>query len=129
VLAGSADFIDRARRYKHMFGGAMRQAGVIAAAGVYALDRNVDRLAQDHANARRLAEGIAANPKVRILYPVDTNILYFHVDGYAPAEFAKAAHDRGVRFSAVGGAVRAVTHLDVDPNQIEAAIDIVNAMV
>jgi threonine aldolase len=72
VLAGSAEFIDRARRYKHMFGGAMRQAGVIAAAGLYALDHHIERLAQDHANARRLAEGLSRSPKVKILYPADT---------------------------------------------------------
>lgn len=128
VLAGSRDFIDRARRYKHLFGGAMRQAGIIAAAGVYALDRHIDRLADDHANAKRLAEGLAQLPRVKLVYPADTNIIFFQVDGYAPQDFAKAAAERGVRFSAVGGGVRGVTHLDVTREQVERAISIVAAM-
>lgn len=129
VLAGSQAFVDRARRYKHLFGGAMRQAGIIAAAGVYALEHHVGRLADDHANARRLAEGLSGVPRVRLLDPVETNVVFFHVDGFAPADFARAAHDRGVRFSAVGGAVRAVTHLDVSADEIDRAIAIVRELV
>lgn len=129
VLAGSQAFIDRARRYKHLFGGAMRQAGIIAAAGVYALEHHIDRLKDDHAHARRLAEGLSGLPGVRLLYPVQTNILYFQVEGFSPPDFARAAHDRGVRFSAVGGAVRAVTHLDVSTHEVDRAVAILRELV
>jgi threonine aldolase len=128
VLAGSNAFIDRARRWKQAFGGGMRQAGIIAAAGIYALEHHVARLADDHANARLLETGLRAIPGVRVLYPADTNILFFHVDGHTPPAFAEAASRHGVRFSAVGGAVRAVTHLDVTRQQVEAAIGIVRRL-
>ena len=128
VLAGSHAFIDRARRYKHLFGGAMRQAGIIAAAGVFALDRNIDRIADDHANARRLAEGLSKLPRVKLVYPPSTNIVFFQVEGFSPTDFTQAAAERGVRFSAVGGGIRGVTHLDVSHDQVEQAISILSAM-
>jgi threonine aldolase len=111
VLAGSAELIDEAWRYKQMWGGAMRQAGIVAAAGLYALDHHVERLADDHANARTLAEGLAEIDGIE-LDPerVATNIVVFEVPD-APA------------FCAVGPRqVRAVTHLDVDAAGIEEAI-------
>lgn len=126
VIAGTADFIGRAKRWKHAFGGAMRQAGIIAAAGVYALQHNIDRLKDDNANAKLLAEGIAESPRVKLLYPADTNIVFFEVEGFTtPNEFAKFASANGVRFSAVGGGVRAVTHLDVTREQVMSAVAIV----
>jgi threonine aldolase len=123
VLAGEKEFIDRARRYKHAFGGAMRQAGIIAAAGVYALKNNIERLKDDHANARLLAEGLSQSPRVMLLYPADTNIVFFEVGGMTPPQFCEAALKQGVRFSAVGGGVRGVTHLDVSRANVMAGVD------
>jgi threonine aldolase len=123
-LAGSSDLISEAWRYKQMWGGAMRQAGVIAAAGVYALDHHVQRLADDHANARRLAEGLAAIGGVAIdPAAVETNIVAFEVAD-APA-FCAALEAEGVLMGALGATrVRAVTHLDVDAAGIEQALEV-----
>jgi threonine aldolase len=121
-MAGSADLISEAWRYKQMWGGAMRQAGVIAAAGLYALDQHVDRLADDHANARRLAEGLAAIDGITIdPASVETNIVVFEVSD-APA-FCAALEGEGVLMGPLGAdRVRAVTHLDVDADAIERAL-------
>jgi threonine aldolase len=126
VLAGSRDFIDRAWRFKQRFGGAMRQAGIIAAGCVYALDHNVERLADDHRNAKRLATRLAALPGLRIApADVETNILMIDVaaTGRTAADIAReldAAH--GVRVSTFGTkTVRAVTHLDVSAEDVERA--------
>jgi threonine aldolase len=122
VLAGSRQLIDEAWRYKQMWGGAMRQAGIVAAAGLYALDHHVERLAEDHENARALAEGLAELHGVE-LDPddVETNIIVFGVpDAEAFCAGIKAA---GVLMYAIGPQrVRAVTHLDVDRAGIEQAI-------
>jgi threonine aldolase len=121
-LAGSGDLISEAWRYKQMWGGAMRQAGVIAAAGLHALDHHVDRLADDHANARRLAEGLAEIEGVTIdPASVETNIVVFGVAD-APA-FCAALEADGVLMGPLGpDRVRAVTHLDVDADGIERAL-------
>jgi threonine aldolase len=121
-LAGSADLISEAWRYKQMWGGAMRQAGVIAAAGLYALDHHVERLADDHANARRLADGLAAIEGVTIEpASVETNIVVFEVAD--AAAFCAALEADGVLMGRLGPrAVRAVTHLDVDAAGIERAL-------
>jgi threonine aldolase len=121
-LAGSSDLIAEAWRYKQMWGGAMRQAGVIAAAGLYALDHHVDRLADDHENARRLAEGLAAIEGITIdPATVETNIVVFDVAG--AAAFCAALEAAGVLMGPVGASrVRAVTHLDVDAAGIEVAL-------
>ena len=125
VLAGSRAFIDEAWAWKHRMGGAMRQSGVLAAAGLYALDHNVERLAQDHANARRLAEMIGGLAGVRVMNPeVDTNIVFFDPSpsGRRPKDIVAALAKRGVRMGAsYGGMIRAVTHLDVGADDIEAA--------
>ena len=122
-LAGSQEFIDAAWRYKQMLGGAMRQAGIIAAAGLYALDHHVERLADDHARARRLADGIAAMPGVTLdPADVETNIVVFGVDD-ARAVVARLASEHDVRMGAIGPhAVRAVTHLDVDDAGVDRAL-------
>jgi threonine aldolase len=121
-LAGPAAFIEEAWRWKQMLGGAMRQSGIVAAAGLYSLEHHVERLADDHARARRLAEGLAALPGV-VLDPatVDTNIVIFEVpDAHA---FGAALADEGVAMSVFGARrVRAVTHLDVDDEGIERAL-------
>jgi threonine aldolase len=128
VLAGARDFIKDARRLKHLFGGAMRQAGIIAAAGVYALEHHVARLAEDHAHAKMLAQALAELPKVR-LNPADveTNIVIFDVGATgSPAEqIDEQLEKEGVRVSVVGCTkLRAVTHLDITRQDILRAIDV-----
>lgn len=128
VLVGSREFIGRARRYKQIFGGAMRQAGIAAAACLYALDHHVDRLADDHDNARRLAEGLAALPGVTLPYGKPaTNIVFVDVagTGLSAGEFVARCTAAGVRLVPAAGRVRAVTHLDVDRAAIEAALEAV----
>ena len=122
VLAGSRELIEEAWRWKQMTGGAMRQAGILAAACVYALDNHVDRLAEDHENARLLAEGLAEIDGVGLdPETVETNIVLFDVDD-GPALVERIA-DR-VELQAVGPTrVRAVTHLDVDAAGIERALE------
>jgi threonine aldolase len=127
VLAGSRAFIAEAWRFKQRFGGAMRQAGIIAAGGVYALRHHVERLAEDHEHARRLAwglaeiRGIALDPR-----EVQTNIVIFDVGGTgltAEAFVERCAREHNVRFSSLGPAlVRAVTHLDISREDVERAI-------
>jgi threonine aldolase len=124
-LAGSRELIDEAWRYKQMWGGALRQAGIIAAAGLYALDHNVERLADDHANARVLAEGLAAIPGVRLdADRVETNIVIFEVDD--AFALVGTLHDAGVEVTPLGPArVRMVTHLDVDRAGCERAVSVI----
>ena len=127
VLAGSAEFVDRAWRFKHQFGGAMRQAGLIAAAGIYALENHVERLAQDHANARHFAELIAAIPGIRVdLDSVQTNMIYFDTgdSGVSAPEVRERLRALGVRIGDIDDTVmRAVTHIDVDRQGVEDAAD------
>jgi threonine aldolase len=130
LLAGSRAGIDVARRHRRMLGGAMRQAGILAAAGIYALDHNVHRLAEDHANARLIAERLAASPAIG-LEPgdVQTNIIVFElaVEAGAPdaASFVAACRERGVLLNAFGPrVVRGVTHLDVDARSCESAAEV-----
>jgi threonine aldolase len=127
VICGSADFIGRARRVRKMLGGGMRQAGIIAAAGIVALERMVERLAEDHANARRLAEGLAKVPGLQLdLSSVQTNIVILRVAGgpAATAELVKGCAARKVKVHAMGpAAIRCVTHKDVDGDDITRALD------
>jgi threonine aldolase len=126
ALAGSREFIAQAWRLKQQMGGAMRQAGIIAAGGVYALRRHVNRLAEDHVNARRLAEGLSKLPGVALdPASVETNIVIFELKGAVDAKRVLAGLlARGVRMGAMGPrTVRAVTHLDVSAPQIERALE------
>ena len=132
VICGSADLVGRARRVRKMLGGGMRQAGVIAAAGLVALERMVDRLAEDHANARRLAEGVATLPGAVIdLATVQTNIVIFRIERPrstpAPAlakELVDGCLARKVKIHAIGpAAIRCVTHKDVDAEDVGRALD------
>jgi threonine aldolase len=126
VLAGSKSFVHEAWRVKQQIGGAMRQAGIIAAACIYALDHHVDRLAEDHANARHLAEGLAEIPGIELdPATVETNIVWFDVRGRRGAdEVAAALKEQGVLIGSYGQSrMRAVTHLDIDRAGTEAALD------
>ena len=126
LIAGSERLMHRARMEKHRFGGAMRQAGIVAAAGIYALDHNVERLADDHARARRLAEGWAAAgvPVDRAL--VETNFVQVDVGslGLGEWEAVDLMRGEGVFLSRTmkPGVLRAVTHLDIDDDDVEEAL-------
>jgi threonine aldolase len=126
VLAGSSELIEEAWRFKQMTGGALRQSGILAAACIYALDHNVERLAADHAHARRLAAGLAAVPGIALdPEAVETNIVIFAVED-APALAARLA-DR-VELSVMGPrTLRAVCHLDVDAADVDSALEAIAA--
>jgi threonine aldolase len=133
VLAGPKDFILEAWRWKHRLGAAMRQSGIVAAAGVYALENNVERLAEDHANARYLAELVADIPGVTLFNPkVETNIVFFDPAGAGLTGQAMLAPlvAKGVRMgSTYGSMVRAVTHHDVSRVDMESAARAVREVV
>ncbi len=127
VLATSGDRIDDVWRWKQRLGGAMRQAGILAAAGVHALDRHVDRLADDHRHARRFAEGVAGIDGLDLdLDSVESNIVYFEVEesvGRTGREISASLAERGVSIGALGPRLlRAVTHLDVAAADVDTAL-------
>ena len=129
ALAGSKEMIREARRHRKLFGGGMRQSGIIAAGALYGLEHNIERLAQDHANAQILADAIRESPGLT-LSPghVDTNMVIFEIDSaYATAdEFVVQLKESRVLVLAVSPRrVRAVTHLDVSQAEVERASSIV----
>ncbi|KAB2909275.1 MAG: aminotransferase class I/II-fold pyridoxal phosphate-dependent enzyme [Ignavibacteriales bacterium] len=126
VIAGTKEFIQEAFRFRKAWGGGTRQLGVLAAAGIYALQNNRERLADDHRNAQTLAEAIANMPQFRIdAQRVETNILLFSHTSKSPEEVINECEEKGLRLSPGPiGTVRAITHLDVSKNDIIAAIEI-----
>ena len=128
LIAGPAAEIARAVRFRRMFGGAMRQAGILAAAGLYALEHNLSRLPEDHAHARLIAERVSKLPGVQLdLSTVQSNIVIFHMEVGAPdaAAIAARARDAGVLLSVFGARkLRAVTHLDVSREDCVSAAEI-----
>jgi threonine aldolase len=134
VLAGSRDLIGRAHRYRRMAGGAMRQAGILAAAGSYALANHVERLADDHANAHLLGTELLRGDDVELdVATVQTNIVVFRLVERRgvpdAATFVERCRDRGVLLNPLGPrTVRAVTHLDVDADQCRAAAKVMRAV-
>jgi len=131
MVCGSADFIAEARRSRKVVGGGMRQAGILAAAGIVALERIAGRMADDHARARRLAEGLAEIPGVEVA-PVATNILYFGLTdevSKSPEAVVAGLDERGVRvLGRVNGRFRAVTHYWIGDEDIETAIQATRAV-
>lgn len=127
MVCGSADFIAEARRARKVLGGAMRQVGIVAAAGIVALENMTDRLIDDHARARRLADGFAKLPGVEVS-PVTTNIVYFQVlkgASVSPQEVEASLADRGVQvISRGGGRFRAVTHYGIGDTEVERALQV-----
>ncbi len=125
VLAGSARFIDEAWRWKQRMGGAMRQAGIVAAAGLYALEHHVDRLAEDHENARRFGEIVSRGEGVRLAFEtIETNIIFVDVSGagVSARDVRARLEDRGINIGDQSETLlRAVTHLDVSRAQVEEA--------
>jgi threonine aldolase len=128
LIAGSSQLMARARRGKHFFGGAMRQAGIVAAAALYALDHHVDRIAEDHARARRLGEGLAEAAVKIDLEQVETNFVQIDVgpDRAGAIERMKA-NDVLVSTTVHPTLVRAVTHLDITDEDVDVAIDAIPA--
>lgn len=124
VLVGSAPLIAKARRTRKMLGGGLRQVGILAAAGLYALEHHVARLADDHANAKALAEGLASFSQLKVAMP-DTNIVFVEVDGVIAEDFSAHLAARGIGITSAYGAIkqRWVTHLDVDRAAVEDALD------
>lgn len=128
VLCGPAEFIGRGRRMRKMLGGAMRQAGVLAAAGLYALDHNVERLVEDHDHARLLGEGLVEIDGLKIeLKNVQSNMVFVEMakDGMNALEYAAKLKERGVLVNALGKtSLRAVTHLGITREDIKKAIEV-----
>jgi threonine aldolase len=131
LLAGSRELIDRAWREKHLFGGAMRQAGIVAAAGIYALDNHVERLADDHARARRLAEALAGAGVPVDLEKVESNFVQIDLEPLAVERGDALARlrDAGVGLSSTihPTVIRAVTHLEIDDEDIRRAARVIPA--
>ena len=124
VLAGSADLIDEAHKWRKMLGGGLRQAGIVAAAGLYALEHHIDRLADDHANAARLADGLAAVDGVKI-DSCATNMVFIRIDDEVCGGSGLGGElaERGIVTRWSGSQARLVTHLDVSAEDIETVID------
>jgi threonine aldolase len=129
LVAGSAELMVAARRAKHLFGGAMRQAGIVAAAGVYALDHHVDGIAEDHARARRLAEGWHDAGLAVDVEQVETNFVHLDLGplGLSQAEAMERAAEAGVGLSETvhPAILRAVTHLGISDDDVERAVEAV----
>ena len=130
VIAGTRDFIDEVWRWKQRLGGSMRQAGICAAACTYALDHHVERLAEDHANARALARGLAQIEGIEVQQP-ETNLVFFRPDGagITATDMVAALHKRGVQIAVMDGRIRACTHLDVTASMIEEMVGYVREIV
>lgn len=130
VIAGSTDFIDEVWRWKQRLGGAMRQSGICAAACLYALDHHVDRLADDHANARALARGLAQIPGIAVNHP-QTNLVFFDPSdsGIQTARMVSELGQRGILAAAMDHRIRACTHLDVTAAMIEETVSAIRDIV
>jgi len=127
LVVGSQALVERAHRFRKQLGGGMRQAGILAAAGIFALEHNTKRLADDHAHARRLAAGLAELPGVSVPEPPESNIVLFQRAN--AAAWSSALRARGVLVNPVArDALRAVTHLDVGPDEIDAALAVMREL-
>ncbi len=122
LLCGDRDFITEARRYRKMLGGGMRQAGILAAAGIYALENMVERLAEDHENARALASGLSTIAGIRLAPPPETNLLFFSAEGCDLGEVVGRLRQLGVLCLEEGGRIRMVTHLGIERADVEEAV-------
>lgn len=125
VLVGSDELIKRARKWRKMLGGGMRQSGILAAAGIYAIENNIERLGEDHNNAIRLAEGLGAVPGITV-QGTNTNMVFLNVEDTSGA-LTEALAKEDILFPGRGGATRLVTHIDVSAKDVETTIDAVAA--
>ncbi len=130
LLLGDAEFIRQARRVRKAMGGGMRQAGFLAAAGIYALDHHVERLRDDHRRAKALGAALEVLPMVENIRPIDTNILIFDVKTpHTAASFLSMLADKGIKGSAFGPhTVRLVTHLDFTEAMLTKALEVISAL-
>jgi len=123
ILCGPRDFLSRARRWRKVLGGGMRQAGIVASAGLYALKNNVERLAEDHENAALLTRKLAEIPEVEVLpFSGITNMAFIRLRKGTPAELSDFMKPRGILVRRDRNPIRLVTHLNVDRNDVEALI-------
>ncbi len=127
LLLGKSDFIKKARRIRKVFGGGMRQAGYLAAAGVFALENNIDRLQQDHDHATQIATALSQKDFVGKIMPVETNIVIFELSGrFTAKSFETALANAGIRTIAISNTqVRMVTHLDVTKNMVDHLLSVI----
>lgn len=130
LLLGDNDFIKKARRIRKVFGGGMRQAGYLAAAGIYALQNNIERLAVDHQHARQIAEALIKKDWVGKMLPVETNILIFEViNGYTPAELCERLKRYDILCLPISATqVRMVTHLDVTEEMVKKLVEVIGVL-
>ena len=131
LLCGTAEFVAKARKGRKIFGGGMRQVGILAAAGLYALDHNIERLVEDHRRAKRLAEGIADIPGVSVFQDrLDINMVWFTLESdLSDKEIVSSLENRGVFvYPPMRGEWRLVTHLDVDDAQVDFAVEQIRAV-
>ncbi len=130
LLLGTSDFIKKARRVRKVFGGGMRQAGFLAAAGIYALDNNIIRLKEDHTRAKKIGNVLSALPYVESVMPVDTNIVIFNLtDKYTAASFEEAIKPHGIKLAAFGKqTIRFVTHLDFTDDMLTKTIEVLKKL-
>jgi threonine aldolase len=130
VLVGNKEFIKKARRVRKVFGGGMRQAGYLAAAGIYALENNISRLADDHLHAKQIAAVLATKDFTGTILPVETNIIIFEVKGrFTPVEFAAKLKEQNIFVMAISSTqVRMVLHLDITEAMVKATINTIHSL-
>ena len=129
VVCGSHEDIEKVRRWRKVLGGSMRQAGIIAAAGIVALETMVGRLAEDHSNARRLADGLSKIPGIEIEpESLPTNLVFFEVAAGPPAEIARKINERGIKGGAPKRRWRFVTHYGITADDVDQALDVVDSV-
>lgn len=130
LLLGSKDFIKKSRRIRKVFGGGWRQAGYLAAAGIYALENNIDRLEEDHKHAKMLVDALSKKDFAGTIFPVETNILIFEVkETYTPVTFAEKMNEHNIRVLAISKTqVRMVLHLDVTAEMVSKIIKVIESL-
>ena len=130
LLLGKSDFIKQARRVRKVFGGGMRQAGYMAAAGIYALENNIDRLADDHHHAKQIAAALGKKDFIGKIMPVETNIVIFEITGsYTPKSFCKKLAEHDILCLSISAMqVRMVTHLDFTKEMLNKLIEVIEAL-
>ncbi len=127
VLLGKKDFIKKARRVRKVFGGGMRQAGYLAAAGIYALENNIERLSEDHLHTTMISQTLATKDFIGYQMPAETNILIFEVKGkYTPISFSEKLAEHGIKVMPISkNEIRMVLHLDITPEMVEKTLNVI----
>lgn len=130
VLVGTNNFIKKARRIRKVFGGGMRQAGYLAAAGIYALEKNIERLAIDHKHAKMISQALANKDFICNILPVETNIIIFEVSGrFSPEAFAEKMRENDIRVTVISKTqVRLVLHLDITEDMVSKTIKVIEQL-